>query len=159
VTEPIFDPNYWAARLAACGEEWHRSIFNGSIDQFSPLEDEHRRVLTHEIGKQTSVLDAGCGYGRILDVMPAHWRGWYLGVDLAPALVKKARQLHPNREFRRMDLRNLKYLGDKAFDVAIVCSVRPMVVRNAGLREWNKMERELTRVAHRLLFLTYGEWD
>lgn len=168
--EPVMEPEFWAKRLAEADGEIHRVLFNGSIAQFAPLEDEHRKILAEEIRPGDSVLDAGCGYGRILGLMPSGWHGDYVGVDVSPDLIKEAERRWPPFRFRNFggkarvrrydvgDLRNLPY-ADAAFDVAIVCSVKPMIVRNVGQEAWDHMEAEISRVTRRLLFLTYGQWD
>ena len=56
----------------------------------------HRQFLRLiEDAPEASVLDLGCGYGDFLGVLrAAGHRGRYLGVDLAPGMIAKARDLH-----------------------------------------------------------------
>ncbi len=56
----------------------------------------HRQFLRLvEDAPDASVLDLGCGYGDFLAVLrAAGHRGRYVGVDLAPGMVAKARELH-----------------------------------------------------------------
>ena len=158
MVEPVDDPAYWRARLEKCGGELHRAVFNGSIDQFSPLQQAHRLGLLR-LDPDHNLLDAGCGYGRLVDLLPDNYRGRYVGVDISPELITLARLLHPGKEFAVADLRRLPY-GDGEFHVAVVCSVRPMVIRNLGLEQWNLMEREIRRVTRlEPIYLTFGSWD
>lgn len=164
--EPVMDPGYWKYRLQHCGGELHRTIFNGSIDQFSPLQQEHKRYLRKAIGPNDSVFDAGCGYGRILDLLPAHWVGDYIGVDVSPDLIATARLLHPEtktprREFFVMDLSVplLRRKMDEPYDHVIACSLRPMILRNCGEEVWARIEANLLKIGKQIHYLTFGEWD
>lgn len=168
MTEPIQDPNYWKARLDAAqraGNLWH-SVFCCGKDRWSKIEAKHREILARVVHPGWSVLDAGCGYGRLLDLMPDTWHGYYLGVDSSPAFIDLAREMHNTYEevgthmnvchFLVADLRMLPSIyPDKEFDLAVMISVRPMVVRNMGQGEWDKIEAEVRRVSKRLLYLEY----
>lgn len=158
-TEPVNDPSYWKNRLHNCRGELHRAVFNGSIDQFNPLQEEHQRVLRHEIRATDKILDAGCGYGRLAGLLPGFWRGQYWGYDISPELIQLAKMIFPESfTFYCRDIRHIPSF-DKFFDVALVCSVRPMMIRNCGQEEWDVMEKEINRVAKRVRYLTFGEWD
>ena len=159
--EPVCDPGYWKARLDACDGEIHRSVFNGSIDQFSPLEADHRQALADEVRPDDAILDAGCGYGRLYRLLPQSWRGQYIGADISPDLINEARRRYgeaSNRWFALADLRELPFRTNR-FDLAVVCSIREMIRRNLGEPHWQVMEAEIHRVARRVLYLGYGRWD
>jgi SAM-dependent methyltransferase len=157
--EPIFDPTFWEDRLRNSKGEIHRAIFNGSIDQFQPLENEHKKILRECVRPEDRILDAGCGYGRLAGLLPGRWKGTYQGVDHCKKFIELAKSFYPAKyKFEVADLRRLPY-GDDQFDVALVCSVKAMVVRHCGEQEWKQIEKELNRVAGRILYLTYGEWD
>ena len=159
--EPVCDPAYWRERLARCGGELHRAIFNGSITQFDPFNQEHQRTLRNALQPNDKVLDVGCGYGRLLGLMPSRWQGEYLGVDISDEMLAVARlmygSLHPRCQFEWMDLRCS--IPNDHFDIAIVCSVRPMIIRHQSQAMWDMMERYIRAVSDRVLYLTYGEYD
>ena len=157
MTEPINDPLYWKQRLVTA-QERHHSIFRCDKERWLRIEAKHRKILAETIHPEQTVLDAGCGYGRLLDLMPRDWRGYYQGIDLSPAFIDLARREHPRNAFLVSDLRMIPMLSG-TFDWAILISIRPMVRRNLGDDEWGKMEMELKRVANRLLFLEYDEDD
>lgn len=157
--EPILDPGYWKNRLALQGrDERHKAIFITSKEHWDNIAEAHRRILAQHIHPEHSVLDGGCAWGRLLDLMPIDWRGHYLGVDLSPDFIELAKQEHPDRPFIVGDLSRLP-LQDKAFDLAILISIRPMVRRNLSDEDWEVMERELKRVARRVLYLEYDPQD
>lgn len=161
MTEAILDPNYWRERmLRATGGNMHHAIFRCSYERWRRIEEKHREILARTIGEDDSVLDCGCGWGRLLDLMPDQWDGAYLGIDLSPDFVAKAERDHPEKggQFLEADLRRLPSLYQE-FDWAILVSIRPMVRRNCGDEVWAEMEGEIRRVARKLLYLEYDEND
>ena len=46
-----------------------------------------------------SLLDVGCGYGRLLDVLISKksYRGKYSGIDIIPEFIEKAIEIHDNK--------------------------------------------------------------
>ena len=156
MTEPILEPSYWKERIEKA-QETHHSVFLCGINRWNNICKEHRAILHRTIGPSDSVLDAGCAYGRLLDLMPRAWHGDYHGIDLSPDFIEKAKRSYPEREFTVGDLRDLSRFSDKQFKWGILVSIRPMVKRNLGNDEWSKMESELTRVCENLLYLEYDE--
>jgi 2-polyprenyl-3-methyl-5-hydroxy-6-metoxy-1,4-benzoquinol methylase len=66
----------------------------------------------------SSVLDFGCGFGRLAD----HFKD-YLGVDIANHRIEIAKRIYPDKEFRYVaDVRELDGFGGVR-DVAICCDV------------------------------------
>lgn len=160
MAEPIFDPDYWKVRLErAKGDNLHHAIFRCSAERWRDIWEKHRQILRAKIGPMDRILDAGCGWGRLLDLLPVPpW--WYVGVDLSPSFIEKAKEEHPRwrNHFHVGDLRRLPFLSQD-FDWAIMVSIRPMIYRNAGIGAWQECERELRRVAKRLLYLEYDPLD
>ncbi len=62
-----------------------------------------------------SVLDAGCGNGRLLEALSGKDIN-YLGLDNSVALIATARYNYPTREFREADILDLKDIPEKDFD-------------------------------------------
>lgn len=156
---PVFDPAYWDARLAKADAAGHLhwSVYESSHEVFDSAAVRHASVLAREVGPRDRILDAGCGYGRLLDILPASWAGEYLGVDLSPSLIERARALYGHRSNATFLVGNLRNLpaAEPAFDLAVCVSVRGMVVREAGSEEWTKIETALRRAARRVLLLEY----
>lgn len=158
--EDVSNPDYWKRRIESArsiGQDW-KSVFLVHSDRWERILARHRRAL-FRIGPKESVLDAGCGYGRLLDLMPSFWRGKYLGVDFSPDFIAWAKERYPTRadSFVVGNLINLDFLPPGTFDWAVIVSIRPMVVRNLGGAVWDRMESEIRRVARNLLFLEYDE--
>lgn len=150
--EMIGDIRYWKQRLEQASE-LHHAIFRCPLETWRRIEAKHREILARVIQPRDSIFDAGCGWGRLLELMPATWDGRYLGVDLSPDFVHMAQLAYPTREFVVGDLRELA-IPDR-FDWALLISMRPMVKRNLGDDVWAAMERQVRRVATKLLYLEY----
>jgi len=55
------------------------------------------RILRHEVPPGVRVLDVGCGTGALLDAVQP---GYGVGVDLSPAMVRRAAERFPRLSFR-----------------------------------------------------------
>lgn len=166
--ENVTDPEWWAARVRACGGDLQRAQFDGNAEAFAAHHNRQMNELRRAGIKPTdSVLDAGCGYGRLLTMMPPEWDGYYCGVDSCREFIQIAQVLWSGRLFFRSDLtivydelgfngyfyhgQGLKYL-DK-FDVAVCVWVRSMLVSRELGETWGKIETELHRVARRVVVI------
>lgn len=73
------------------------------------------REFAAEIKDGDSVLDAGCGNGRLLEALK-NKNIKYLGLDSSAALIKAARKNYPLQEFREADILYLDNESEKDFD-------------------------------------------
>lgn len=153
--EPVGDPLYWRERLDKAKRlgSLHHAVFLCPEERWTRIEDKHREILAKVLKPDTSVLDCGCGYGRLLTLMPDWWRGAYLGVDVSPDFVQLAMETFPGREFLCADLLQGGDFGE--WDLAVLISVRPMVKRNLGEKVWETMEGVVRGAAKRVLCLEY----
>lgn len=163
MTEPINDPSYWRRRLEKAKADpstIHRAIFQCPLETWQAIECKHREILSRLTRANDSILDAGCGWGRLLSLMPRSWQGQYLGVDISHDFIEMAWLDHPDRNFYRCNMTRLpRFIQPKQFDWAIMISIKHMVKRNLGDETWEQMESELRRVSKRLLFLEYDVND
>lgn len=97
------------------------------------------------------VLDAGCGYGR-----SSVYFDDYVGVDFSPDFIAKAKSKYPGKTFIQGNLKELPF-KDKEFDWAFCISIKKMIIDNLGEEEWSKMQKELSRVAKKVLILEYED--
>jgi SAM-dependent methyltransferase len=139
----------------------HLSVFRCPAPLWHQIEDAHKKILAELIPDGASVLDLGCGYGRLLTLMPVSWYGDYTGVDLSPELVRLAQETYPVRRFYVGDLRYLEDppRGSTRYDWGVMVSIRPMVRRNAGDDVWADVERRVKSWCRRLLYLEYDPAD
>ena len=158
--EDIFNPQYWSDRLAraVAREQAHYAVFEGSKEKWEAGRLRQQALLRQHVNKYTSVLDVGCGWGRLLGIMPKEWEGPYVGVDICPEFIDLARRAWPAHYFMCRDIRHLHPL-ERTYDLAVCCSIKPMVVRNAGAEVWRQIEGNLRKVARGILLLGYDDLD
>lgn len=150
---PVNTKDFWKKRLQQAYERGHLhySIYLCPPPMWENIYHEHKKILEKEVEKGAKVLDAGCGYGRMASLFEH-----YTGVDLSPDLLNIAREKNPDKEFIEANLEELPF-RDKHFDVAFTVSIRAMVIGNLGEEAWLKIEKELKRVAKKLIILEYEE--
>lgn len=158
--EDVLNPEYWAERLREAKDP-HHAVFKCGLDRWQRIEAKHREILARTIRFADSVLDVGCGYGRLLDLMPRNWGGIYLGAELSTEMILKAKELHPTYWYLGGDIRKSLpvWVNPDSFDWAVLISFRPMIRRNCGNEVWAEMEAAVRKVARKLLYLEYDETD
>jgi SAM-dependent methyltransferase len=92
---------YYASKLMAHGSTPQGVDWNG----IESHERRHRQFLRLlEGNRDASVLDLGCGFGDFLRFLRAEGhQGCFIGYDIAPTMIEKARELHgeaADREWR-----------------------------------------------------------
>lgn len=156
---PVMDPEFWHDRLKQVrrsGLPLYRAVYEITEDRWKETEDRNRVALKACVKSNDKILDAGCGWGRLVKLLPASWRGTYVGVDVSPEFIGMARETYKKDVDKRFivgDLRALPF-KDKEFDVVVACSVRGMILRHCP-EQWALIEKELNRVTDRVLYLEY----
>lgn len=159
MTEDILNAAYWKKRLETATDR-HQAIFRCDLARWRRIEDKHRQILARTIGNIDSILDAGCGWGRLLDLMPKQWYGSYIGIDISPDFIDIARKTYPTRVFKQGDIADPKRFATRIrYDWAICISMRPMIRRNLGDEYWDTVQANLLTLTNRILFLEYDEQD
>jgi SAM-dependent methyltransferase len=89
---------YYASKLAAHGATPQGVDWNG-VDSH---EQRHRQFLRLLDGSpDASIIDLGCGFGDFLRFLrAAGHQGRYIGYDIAPSMIDKARKLHGESDDR-----------------------------------------------------------
>ena len=171
MSEPVLDPAYWRQRLAYASERGHlfQSVYLCNDHMWQQIEARHREILLEKISPEDSVLDAGCGYGRLLTLLPEDWNGYYMGVDISPDFVGMAKRKYPEKRFVVGNLDSLPMDGvgyfkrdgkfSAKFDWAILISIKGMLIGNVGTEFWEKVQHELSRYCSRILLLEYDAKD
>lgn len=158
----ILDDQFWSERLREA-QELHHAIYKCPRGVWDQIAERHKKILSRIIDPSHSILDVGCGWGRLLDLLPPEWSGNYLGVDISQTFLDLARKNHPDEQFLLADLTktNLREVSGVApcYDWAILISIRPMVIRHLGTDAWLAMESNIQRVATKILFLEYDPED
>jgi len=147
MSKPVNKESFWKQRL----EQSNRiqdSVYVTSDMDWHLINRWHEDVLKPFFNKK--VLDAGCGYGRWSEFFTD-----YIGVDLSPDFIDKAKELYTDKKFKVGKLESLPY-KDNEFDLAFCVSVKVMIKNNLGEEVWNPIEAELKRVAKEVIFLEYS---
>ncbi len=152
----VCNPAWWAQRLSEAPAP-RLALYSGCGEgKWQEIEDHERKILAENIKPSDRVVDIGCGYGRIIDLMPPFWYGYYLGVDNCQEMIALAKQTYPRRYFLNWDIRHLPFKTTH-FEVAIVSSVRGMITGEMGTEGWGKIEAGIKVIADRILYLEYGD--
>lgn len=69
------------------------------------------------------ILDVGCGYGRLSNILAAAGFGNVTGIDFAPALIERARTEHPDLRFVVQDEPPALPFADAAVDAVTLFAV------------------------------------
>ena len=99
------------------------------------------------------VLDVACGIGRTAD----WFSNLYVGFDFVPEFIDIAKERHPKKEFLILDLKEKLPFKDSEFDLAILISVKGVVLGIVGEEKWGSIKDELRRVAKKVLSLEYTD--
>lgn len=158
---PVLSPAYWKERLQKAGTNIHQAIYKSTLDELIRHNERHRRILSSRIHPHDSILDVGCGYGRLLSLMPGDWIGSYLGIDLCPEFIKLAREIYPDRNFMPIDARALAapLMSRGKYDWGICLSLKYTIIDNCGRAIWEDIEARLRANCKRLLFLEFDETE
>lgn len=164
--ERILDPSYWKERLEAA-KELHQSVFLCPKARWDAIEEAHRKVLAEHIQPNDRIVDLGCGYGRVVGLLPASWQGDYLGVDQSPDLLAVAEKHFPARymdhgsiQWRLANLLGMDYSFFFRFydpaDWVIFGSMRQMIRRAPdGERIWKTIHDGAKSITKKILYLEY----
>jgi ubiquinone/menaquinone biosynthesis C-methylase UbiE len=118
------------------------------------LGDSHEGIVERAVAAMdgaSSILDAGCGYGRLECFLPPCMR--VVGLDISSNALKQARSGSPSFEFVKADLNRPLKFDDKSFSYTACLEVLEHVKNPIGLLE------ELMRVGERsVISLPNGMW-
>jgi tRNA (uracil-5-)-methyltransferase TRM9 len=136
-----------ARRLVRLNAEFYQTFAAEFAEARTALQPGIRRALA-AIASARSVLDLGCGDGRVPQTLAGQdWAGDYLGVDASAALLERARARDlggVRAEFRQADLATALWaarLPRQQFDAALLLAVlhhipgaywRTRLLRQAG---------------------------
>lgn len=144
--------DFWKERIETATEERY-SVYVTSPGDWSRLNEEHKKILDKEA--MGLVLDAGCGYGRWAQHFDPQR---YIGIDFSPDFIALAKKRFTNHLFFRCRMEEIPF-PNNYFDSAFCVSIKEMIVENRGEKAWKDIERELKRVAKKVIILEYTNPD
>jgi SAM-dependent methyltransferase len=90
---------YYTAKLEAHGSTPQGVDWNGA-DSHARRHRQFLRLL--DGSSNASVIDLGCGFGDFLRFLRAEgYQGRFIGYDIAPSMIERARQIHGESEDHR----------------------------------------------------------
>lgn len=121
-----------------------REAYNAIADHFADTRsrqwEEVQFLIEHYVRPGESLLDIGCGGGRVADIC-AQSKVQYVGVDLSEKMVERSKKEFPGREFHIADMQVLPF-ADGAFDhVIAVASFHHLPDIESRLKALSEMAR------------------
>lgn len=108
---------YYASRLAQYGATPQGVDWSGADSH----ERRHAQFLRLIAGRDASVIDLGCGFGDFLRFLrAAGHHGSFIGYDVVPDMIEKARELHGEGSDRQW---HVSAVPTKAADYAIASGI------------------------------------
>lgn len=94
------------------------------------------------LDSQSRILDYGCGYGRVMDLLYAHGYRNVEGVDFSAQMISRGRQSFPHLSFQVIHSPSLSY-SDGFFDAVLLFAVLTCIPHDEAQRA---LIAELVRV-------------
>jgi SAM-dependent methyltransferase len=160
----VTSEQFWRTRLwevVAYGYELHQIIYRTDIANWNKIQTSTAKVLRNLLPAKCKLLDAGCGYGALYDVLHSvpHFSGVeYTGVDLSSDLISIGKLRHPDANLIHSSLEDIKF-EDNHFDFAIFRSVNGMLHDNDYGSVWDAAFTNIKRVSKGVIIMEYGAVD
>lgn len=132
-------------------------LYTDRISDPELFPQERTAVKRYFTDTDASVLDVGCGVGRVSHLL--HEQGFnVVGVDISEPLVEKARSLFPDIDFQILDVRDLPF-DSETFDYVMFSYygldyILPKAERLKALREIHRVLKPTGFV----VFSTHNSW-
>lgn len=148
LNKPIDKEEFWKERIDNAARDYYSVYVTSEVD-WKHIFKNHKEIIEKHIPQGAKVLDAGCAFGRMSMLFDN-----YTGTDFSPDFIREANKKYAGKRFVQANLKALPF-GDGEFDWAFCVSIKKMVIDNLGEEEWAQMEKELRRVAKKVLILEY----
>lgn len=133
------------------------ALYTDRVEDPAFFPQERKAVERYFTASGASVLDVGCGSGRVSRLLAD--RGFdVVGIDVSEPLVEKARSLFPDIEFRVEDVREASFDAE-SFDYVVFSHfgldyILPKAEREKALREMYR----LLKPGGLVLFSSHNSW-
>lgn len=159
--QPTESPAFWTERLREVARDdlpIHHAVLSARPEDWDAFQAGTANVLRAHLKDGDKMLDAGCGYGALLECLElASLDVIYDGVDYCWDMIRLAAGVnYDDREsFAVGDLRQMDY-PDDTFDWAVCRGLEGTVKSLVSFADWQRMRAEMLRVARRLLLIDNG---
>ena len=104
-------------------------------------------IDTHEflrlVPKDATILDYGCGYGRICEMLNSMGYSNILGVDTSPEMIMRGNLIHPHLTLLQAQGTTLQY-PDENFGAIVLCAVLTCIPEHQEMKDvLSEIERVL----------------
>jgi SAM-dependent methyltransferase len=152
---------FWRTRIwevVASGLELHQIIYRTDIRNWNNIQYDTAKLLRGILPTSCRLLDAGCGYGALYEVLHAvpHFANvQYTGLDLSEDLIGIAKIRYPNAIFKQCRLEDADYPADH-FDYTVFRSVEGMLNDNGHSTSWTIAFDNVKRMSKNIILIEYG---
>lgn len=101
-------------------------------------------LLQTHLPFNSRILDYGCGYGRVCQLLADSGYGNVLGVDSSSAMIERGRELHPELALEVLPASGLLY-PQHSFDAVVLFSVLTCIPTDAGQQTLLKNLKKILR--------------
>lgn len=119
-----------------------KEYWNNAADKkefTTPFQEDEFSAL---LGKNSTILDVGCGYGRTLNELYHAGYGSLYGIDFSEKMIERGKNLNPNLDLRVQTTNGIDF-PDNYFDGVILFAVLTCIVDN---EEQLALMKEIRRV-------------
>ena len=122
---------------------------------FNRLFQYHLNEFISLIPKDAKILDIGCGSGRDVQYF-LDYNLNSIGIDISHEMINEAKTRVPNGDFKKMDMRNLKF-KENTFDALWACASRLHISR----KELPKVLQNINKIIkpNGILFIALKEGE
>lgn len=152
-----YSPSFWDRRVKEVESSLnpiHYCVNNVETSRWVEIQRHTAEVLRGLLTDGSDkVLDAGCGYGAALECVrdSTYWTG----LDFSPEMVRLAKWYFPTEDFTLGNLNAIPF-PDDAFDWVLCRGIEGWIKTVAGLKEWDRILKEMLRVAPRLILINHA---
>ncbi len=154
--KPVNETDFWKFRIEVeAKDDIRKSVYQTNDDNWKKFNEIHQEIIRATV--TGSVLDAGCGYGRMAELFhPSD----YVGIDFSPDFIALAKKNYPDHRFIRATIEQTPMIfAEGQFDWAVCVSIRRMIITNVSQDAWDGMLAALKQVAKQVLVLEYEDPD
>jgi ubiquinone/menaquinone biosynthesis C-methylase UbiE len=108
-----------------------KTFWNNQANDLTLNSESNIHLLDSLVNSENTILDYGCGYGRIMEVLYKRGFSNIQGIDISEDMIKRASELLPFLQFDICDCSEKLPFDDNSFDVVIIVDVIVSIIEDA----------------------------